>query len=133
MVESTEKLETGQLIWRQMIRTPMFNHYGVFVRFNGEPLVIHKNSTNPDRITTLDEFLHGYPLRGAKNTPMVGQSGAELLLKVDEMTDREFHLFYDNCERFAHEVASVPYRGREIDRGVMLVAAAAVAAFFLSE
>jgi hypothetical protein len=133
MVEEPKKLETGQLIWRQMIKTPMFNHYGVFVRYNGEELVIHKNSTRKERITTLNEFLKGYKLRGVKNTPMVGQSGAQIILKVEEMTDREFNLFYDNCEEFAHEVAGVPYRGRELDRGVLITVAVLVFALLASE
>lgn len=116
-----------------MIKNPVFNHYGVFVRYNGQDLVIHKNSTNVERITTLDEFLKGYELRGAKRTPYNGKSATELILRFEEMTDREFNLFYDNCEEFAHELTKTPYNGRELDKGVFLVVLIAVAALLYSE
>jgi len=116
-----------------MIKTPLFNHYGVFVRYNGEDLVIHKNSTRKERITTLEEFMHGYDLRGVKNTPMVDKSATEILFQFEEMTDREFNLFTDNCEKFAAQVSGMRYKGREVDRGVYLTIAVVVAILLIRD
>lgn len=73
MGHTLQGLKTGNLVWRQMVGNPLFNHYGVYLNYEGYPFVIHKNSTSGQRITTLEEFLKGYPLRGTEETRILAK------------------------------------------------------------
>lgn len=133
MVESTKEPVTGNLVWRQMVANPLLNHYGVFLHYEGDDLVIHKQSDTGQRITTLSEFLKGYELRGQRSTKYTGSNAIELILRFEEMPETDFNLFFNNCEKFAHHVAGEPYRAKEVDRAVYAVIAVAIVVLLLKD
>ena len=123
---NVENLSNGDLIWRQMQGNPLFNHYGVFIRFAGEELVIHKQSETGQRITTLHEFLKGYELRGSASGPHSGKTASEIMYHFEGIPQRRFNLFFSNCEKFAHQLSGKRYNSKELDKLVLTVVAVTV-------
>lgn len=112
------KPQTGDILKRQMVAVPFLHHYGIYVELNGQPFVLHIQSDRGTVIDTLDEFLKGYPLRKVLPSEMSGLPSSEILQRYGAATEEEFHIMFNNCERFAHRYTNTPYLGQEIKRAI---------------
>ena len=114
----------GDIIYRQMIGLPMFNHYGIFVTHNGQPHVIHKSSETGPTLVTLQQFLGKYDLRGVRPTELSGWDSAAIIKRFSQAETESFNLFLRNCEKFAYELSMSDYKAVEVVKGLVIVTVA---------
>ena len=101
-----------------MIGSPWQSHYGLFVMLGNEPHVIH-NQLGGQKLEPLADFLEGRKVRSVIPTPVSGGDAGDILNKYRNMDSKEFNLFTNNCEQFAHRLAGRPVYNREFAAAIV--------------
>jgi hypothetical protein len=127
VVDVSESVTNGDIIWRTKRKNPLFNHYGVVINaLLPDPLIAHHSSITGTSIVPLSVFLRNYPMKGSSTTPISGTPTAALLVMYNTNEHGAFDLLGNNCEMWAHRFAKMGNRYNEPMKVVMVVVLVAV-------
>tara|TARA_R110001599_G_scaffold129074_2_gene303145 strand:- start:4464 stop:4844 length:381 start_codon:yes stop_codon:yes gene_type:complete len=91
-------MRNGEIIARQVLGFPMFNHYGIVIDANRG--IIGDFGSRKKRVIPFHEFMANKKSFELTNSNMVEKSSDEILNQFEKTTPGPFNLYWNNCADF---------------------------------
>lgn len=129
-MEWLKTAENGDII-ETSTTYPFVNHFGIFIRINNQPFVIHHTPKKGSHVESLNDFFGDRQMIALHKSSISGISENDLIQKYLKGKNK-YHVFFYDCEDFVEKITGDDMGFKQMESAAIFVVSALLLYFIFS-